>query len=43
MTTDGPVGAPERPEEDSAAPPPPAPDERTDRHDSFASVFLHNL
>jgi simple sugar transport system permease protein len=43
VTTDGPVGAPERPEEDSAAAPQPAPEERTDRHDSFASVFLHNL
>jgi general nucleoside transport system permease protein len=41
VTTDGPVGAPERPEE--AAPQQAAPEEKPGRHDSFASVFLHNL
>jgi simple sugar transport system permease protein len=43
VTTEGPVGAPERPEEESAAPQQPAPDEKPGRHDSFASVFAHNL
>jgi ABC-type uncharacterized transport system permease subunit len=43
VTTDGPVGAPERPEEASAAPQPAAPAEKPDQHPSFASVFLHNL
>jgi ABC-type uncharacterized transport system permease subunit len=36
VTTDGPVGAPERPQQID-------PDSKPERRDSFVSVFLHNL